>query len=50
MKVSFDEINEKHHLVCGVFLFYRLPCGLYKRYQITGMDKDSEYLKVREVR
>ena len=48
MIIPFKEIDEKHHMVCGAFLFYRLRCGLYRKYIITGMFDDG--LIVQKVR
>lgn len=47
MKITFEEVDKKHHMVCGAFLFYRLSNGLYKRYLISGIDKDSEVITIR---
>ncbi len=47
MKITFEEIEEKQHFIAGAFLFYRLPNGLYKRYLIIGIDKDSEVITIR---
>jgi hypothetical protein len=48
MQLTFKEINEKHHSICGAFLFYNLGKNRFKRYVILGANDDGVRIMARK--